>query len=184
MCVTTALVHLCLVFLYNAPPNVVSQRYQRQINAWIYPYFEQNWQMFAPNPESAPQEVWARAATTSAGGTRRAGRWLDLTAQDTAAVRHDPFPSHTAQNMLRRAWSLYSTAQGTGDEPGPERARMLRRYLAGIAAQRLAAHGSGAFDAVQLRVDTTPIGLPGSPGPRTPSSTQILPWWQVTSHGR
>lgn len=187
VCVTAAVVHMCMVFLYAAPSNAVSQRYQQRVNAWIYPYFEQNWQLFAPDPESSGQHVWARAATTARGGTPRAGAWLDLTAEDIAAVRHDPFPSHTAQNMLRRAWALYSAVEGAGDQPDSERAAMLQRYLADIAARRLAAHGSRGFDAVQLRVVTTPIAPPGArtargASPHMPSDTRYLPWWQVTPH--
>jgi Family of unknown function (DUF5819) len=184
-CIATAIVHMCLVFLYVAPSNVVSQRYQRQINSWVYPYFEQNWQLFAPNPESAPQHIWARAATRS-HGVLQAGDWLDLTAADIASVRHDPFPSHTAQNMLRRAWNAYAT-QGSGGQPDSERAQMLQQYLLNIATQRLAAHSHRAFDAVQLRVVTTPIApqarAAGVQPPRAVSSTRYLPWWQVTSHG-
>ena len=187
LCVATALIHLGMVFLHVAPSNAVSQRYQQRLNAWIYPYFEQNWQLFAPNPQSNLEDVQARPATRAPGGPLRAGAWLDLTAQDVAAVRHDPFPSHTAQNMLRRAWDLYSSVQGSGDQPGSERARMYQRYLTGIAARRLAAHGAHRIDAVQLRVVTTPIAPPdaraarGTPL-RMPSSTRYLPWWQVTPH--
>ncbi len=187
VCVITAVVHMCLVFLYVAPPNTVSQRYERQVDAWIYPYFEQNWQLFAPNPESAPQRVSARPATTSADGVRHAGDWVDLTAADDAAVRHNPFPSHTAQNMLRRAWIAYSETQGGSDRSESERGRMLQRYLLDIATQRLAAHGRRGFDAVQLRVVTRPVppepqGAGSGVPRRMSSSTRYLPWWQVTSH--
>lgn len=186
VCVTTALAHMCMVFLFVAPPNTVSQRYQRQIDSWIYPYFEQNWQLFAPDPQSVNQWISARAETTSPDGSRHAGGWIDLTAADVTAVRHSLFPSHTAQNMLRRAWAAYTDAQGNADESDSQRGRMLRDYLRNIAAQRLAAHGNRAFDAVQLRVVTTPIPpeqrAAGSPASGASSSTRYLPWWQVTSH--
>jgi Family of unknown function (DUF5819) len=194
VCLATALVHVCLVFLFVAPPNTVSQRYQRQIDAWIYPYFEQNWQLFAPDPQSDQEQISARSAVTSADGARRVGAWVDLTGMDQAAVRHDPFPSRTAQNMLRRAWAAYLAAPDSDpNDPGdPEdssdagdsgQAGMLRRYLADIAAQRLGAHGQRAFDAVQLRVTTTPIA-PGGRAAAPASDTTYLPWWQVTPHGR
>jgi Family of unknown function (DUF5819) len=186
VCVATAVAHLCMVFLFVAPSNTVSQRYQRQIDAWIYPYFEQNWQLFAPDPQSVRQRIWARGETRSRDGSRHAGEWVDLTAADVAAVRHDPFPSHTAQNMLRRAWAAYAELPGNAGQLDPERARMFQKYLTGIATRRLAAHGRRGLDAVQLRVVTTPIAPPrqggGSLPPRTPSSTRFLPWWQVTSH--
>jgi hypothetical protein len=183
----TALVHVCLVFLVVAPPNTVSQRYESQIDAWIYPYFEQNWQLFAPDPQSDQEQISARAAVTTPGGARRVGAWVDLTGIDAAAVRHDPFPSRTAQNMLRRAWAAYRAAPGSDqdDESGSEQAQLLRQYLVDIAAQRLSRPGQPAFDAVQLRVTTTPVAPPPSrtAGARAAvpaSDTAYLPWWQVT----
>ncbi|QMU79911.1 hypothetical protein GXW83_00335 [Streptacidiphilus sp. PB12-B1b] len=187
-CCATALVHVCMMFLFVAPSNTVSQRYEQQINAWIYPYFEQNWQLFAPDPQADREQISARSAVTSPDGARRAGPWVDLTGMDESAVRHDPFPSRTAQNMLRRAWSAYQAAPD-GDEDASGQAGMLRHYLAAIAAQRLGAHGQHGFDAVQLRITTTPISPipPQASGARTPapaSDTIFLPWWQVTPDGR
>ncbi|MEW1914727.1 DUF5819 family protein [Kitasatospora sp. NPDC085895] len=185
-----AVTHVCLVFLHIAPSNAVSRQYQRQIDTWIYPYFEQNWQLFAPNPESVRWQISARASTSAPDGSRQTGAWQDLTAIDDAAVRHSAFPSHTAQNMLRRAWAAYLETNGPTDRPTTERARMLQEYLANIAARRLTGNAPPAFDAVQLRVTGTPIAPPGRSTPRTapsgstPSNARYLPWWQVESHDR
>ncbi|PYC80568.1 hypothetical protein C7C46_12860 [Streptomyces tateyamensis] len=189
MCVAVAVVHVCLVFLHVAPPNTVSQRFGRQVNAWIYPYFEQNWQLFAPNPESVRQQLSARTATASSDGTRQVSEWVDLSAVDDAAVRHSAFPSHTAQNMLRRAWAAYLETHGADDGPSSERARMLQEYLRNIATQRLVSSGHHAFETVQLRVVNTPIAPPGQRsvrGPTTEASagTRYLPWWPVESYDR
>ncbi|MEV8100466.1 DUF5819 family protein [Kitasatospora sp. NPDC085879] len=189
-CVMATLAHVCLVFLHVAPSNAVSQQYQRQIDTWIYPYFEQNWQLFAPNPESVRWQISARASTSAPDGSRQVGAWQDLTAIDEAAVRHSAFPSHTAQNMLRRAWAAYLETHGPTDRPATERARMLQEYLANIAARRLAGNTPPALDAVQLRVTGTPVAPPGRSTPRTapsgstPSNARYLPWWQVESHDR
>ncbi|MEY9965530.1 hypothetical protein ABIA33_003576 [Streptacidiphilus sp. MAP12-16] len=184
-CVTTAIVHVCLVFLYVAPSNTVSQRYAQQINAWIYPYFEQNWQLFAPDPQYAQPQISARVATTSPNGARKVGDWVDLTAVDVAEVRDNPFPSHTAQNMLRRAWAAYADAHGTGGSSDSERARMLQAYLLNIATERVADQSNRAFDAVQLRVVVNPIApearAAGGAPPVAASNIRYLPWWQVTS---
>lgn len=181
---TAAVVHVVLVFLFVAPANTVSRLYQRQINAWVYPYFEQDWKLFAPNPQSVRQQISARTSTTASNGTTRLGGWIDLTAVDDAAVRHDFFPSHTAQNMLRRAWAAYADAQGAdGQAPSP-RALMLQEYLRNIAAQRLTAHSHAAFNAVQLRVTSTPIPPPDTAvrSGQASSDIRLLPWWSVVSH--
>ena len=184
LCLAATIVHVAMVFLYVAPSNTVSRLYQRQINVWVYPYFEQDWKLFAPNPQSVRQQIFARTSMTASNGTTGLGDWIDLTAVDDAAVRHDFFPSHTAQNMLRRAWAAYADAQGAdGQAPSP-RALMLQEYLRNIAAQRLTAHSHAAFNAVQLRVTSTPIPPPGmadSPG-RASSDIRLLPWWSVVSH--
>ena len=95
-------------------------------------------------------------STVAPDGIARLSDWIDLTAVDDAAVRHDVFPSHTAQNMLRRAWAAYANAQGTDGQPPSRRALMLQEYLRNIAVQRVTAHGHAAFSAIQLRVVTDP----------------------------
>ena len=187
VCVLAAVAHVVMVFLYVAPPNTISARYRPAINAWVSPYFEQNWQLFAPNPQSAHQQIWARTSYESASSGRRIGAWIDLSAVDDDAVRHDPFPSHTSQNMLRRAWDSYAESSAAGDQSSSQQARMFQQYLLNIAVQRLAPLGGRTFDAVQLRVITTPTAPPGpQAGDRAasaPTDIRYLPWWPVTSHG-
>jgi hypothetical protein len=190
VCLATALVHVLLVFLHVAPPNPVSRQYSRQINAWVYPLFEQNWRLFAPDPESVNRQISARTLYTAPDGSTRVTGWFDLTAVDNAAVRHNPFPSHTSQNMLRRAWSSYLDTHGGDDQPRSQRALMMQQYLANIAADRLAARSGGTVERVQLRVVTVPIAAPaaafgadpGAAAPK-PAETRNLPWWKVDSHG-
>lgn len=190
LCVATVLVHVVLVFLHVAPANTVSKRYSPLINAWVYPFFEQNWRLFAPDPESVNRQILARTAHTDSSGSVRVSAWFDLTAVDHSAVRHDPFPSHTAQNLLRRAWTCYVDSHGGDDKAHTERALMMQRYLRNIAADRVAAHNGGTFDFIQLRVVTLPIAASG-PGvgrasgnrPPTPVENRLLPWWKVTPHG-
>lgn len=157
LCLAASVVHVILVFFHVAPANTVSKRYSPLINAWVYPFFEQNWRLFAPDPESVNRQILARTAHTVSDGSVRVGPWFDLTAVDGSAVEHQPFPSHTAQNMLRRAWSSYVDTHGGDDKARTERALMMQKYLTNIAADRVAAHNSGTFDFIQLRVLTMPI---------------------------
>ena len=64
---TTAVVHMAMVFLYVAPSNTVSQTYRGHIDAWIYPYFEQDWRLFAPNPQSVREQISVRTSTIAPG---------------------------------------------------------------------------------------------------------------------
>ncbi|MFD8740655.1 DUF5819 family protein [Streptomyces sp. NPDC059618] len=187
LCVATTLFHVALVFLHVAPANTVSKRYSPLINSWVYPFFEQNWRLFAPDPDSVNRQILARTAHTRAGGSMQVSGWFDLTAVDHAAVEHDPFPSHTAQNMLRRAWTSYVDTHGGDDKAHTERALMMQKYLSNIAAQRVAAHRDGTFEFIQLRVVTLPIAAPGPTAgnrPPTPTENRLLPWWKATHHGK
>ncbi|WP_405486537.1 DUF5819 family protein [Streptomyces sp. NBC_00096] len=190
LCLALALVHVLLVFLHVAPPNPVSQLYSRPVNAWVYPLFEQNWRLFAPDPDSVNRQISARTSRTKPDGTVEVSGWFDLSAVDTSAIEHNPFPSHTAQNMLRRAWSSYLEAFGADDQPRSDRAVMMRTYLRNIAADRVAAHRRGSFDSLQLRVTTLRIPAPNAaggtrpPGPAAaPVDIRNLPWWKVAPRG-
>lgn len=190
LCLATALVHVLLVFLHVAPPNPLSRQYSRQVDAWVFPLFEQNWRLFAPDPESVNRQISARTMHTAPDGRVRVSGWFDLSGVDNSAVRHDVFPSHTAQNMLRRAWSSYLETHGGDDRPRSERALMMQKYLTDIAADRITDHRGGTFESVQLRVITVPIAAPAEgPGPGSSAAapksveTRYLPWWKVTSHG-
>jgi hypothetical protein len=187
LCLVTSLVHVILLFLHVAPPNTVSRRYSPLINAWVYPFFEQNWRLFAPDPESVNRRILARTAHTDSDGSAKVSPWFDLTAPDRSAVEHQPFPSHTAQNMLRRAWAGYVDSHGGDDKAHTERALMMQKYLSNIAADRAAARPGSTFDFIQLRVVTRPIPAAGPPAgnrPPTPTENRLLPWWKVTRDGK
>ncbi|MFF5185463.1 DUF5819 family protein [Streptomyces sp. NPDC000345] len=187
LCLAVSVVHVILVFLHVAPANTVSKRYGPQINAWVFPFFEQNWRLFAPDPESVNRQILARTAHTRSDGSVRVSPWFDLTAVDRSAVEHHVFPSHTAQNMLRRAWATYVDSHGGDDKPRTERALMMQKYLSNIAADRVAAHSGGTFEFVQLRVVTLSVAATATGAgsrPPTPVENRMLPWWKVTRHAR
>jgi hypothetical protein len=188
LCLAASVLHVFLVFLHVAPTNAISQRYSSQIDGWIYPVFEQNWRVFAPDPESVTRQISARTMRTAPDGTRQVSDWFDLTAVDDSAIEHNVFPSHTAQNMLRRAWTGYLESHGSDDRSHSQRAVMMQKYLSNVAVDRVAAQRHSTFEAIQLQVITRAIAAPtaaGSTG-RTalpPMETRYLPWWNVVAGG-
>ena len=98
-------------------------------------------------PESVTRQILARTMHTSPDGTQQVSDWFDLTAVDESAVEHNFFPSHTAQNMLRRAWTSYLELHGSDDRSNSERALMIQKYLRNITINRVAEHRDGAFEA-------------------------------------
>jgi hypothetical protein len=180
MC-AVAVVHVVFVFFHVAPINSISQRYEEEINGWIFPLFEQDWRLFAPNPESRNTQIWARTAQSSGDEIVQQSDWFDLTAVDNEAVKHNVFPSHTTQNMLRRAWNSYVDAHGSDDQPRSSRAYMMQQYVRDIAVDRITSHRPGTFDAIQLRVEAHPIPLSGARSAGSDAvETRSLPWWEVT----
>lgn len=175
--------HLGTVFLSIAPSNTASQRYSAQVNAHVYPEFEQNWQLFAPNPLQDNIAVEARVQTLAPDGSRPQSGWTNLTAQDIARIRGDLAPSHVDQNLLRRAWDYYSAWHSLPSEDslgsgGP----LSKEYLKRIALQRFGRDWHGdPINQIEFRVATTPVVGPAWTGAQQHSRTsyQTLQWWVV-----
>jgi hypothetical protein len=173
------------LFLHVAPANALSERYQQQVDDIVYPEFEQNWKLFAPNPLQLNVTVEARVQTVSDTGQVHTRDWVGLTARDTAAVRHNPAPSHVDQNMLRRAWDFYDSSHPDQDGAvaATERGRLAQEYLKRIALQRFGRTAGGErILQIQFRSSATPIAPPAwsreQPAAQD-NPTRELPWWPV-----
>ncbi|MCD0482247.1 DUF5819 family protein [Streptacidiphilus sp. ASG 303] len=181
---TAAAWHLAAVFLHVAPSNSVSQRYQKDVDAWVYPEFEQNWKLFAPNPLQQNIAVEARVKTLGPDGSHHTGDWIGLTAQDAAAIRHNPAPGHVEQNLLRRAWDVYSDSHDDkgASTQGP-RGDLLQEYLKRVVLQRVGRerHGEQVIE-VQVRSATSNVAPPPWSAEKwsTAPSYREAPWWPVT----
>ncbi|MFJ1564367.1 DUF5819 family protein [Streptomyces erythrochromogenes] len=177
-----ACTHLALVFLHVAPSNTVSKQHARTIDAWIYPEFEQNWKLFAPNPLQQNIAVEVRAELRTAGGELITTGWRDLSAEDAAAIRYSLLPSHTEQNELRRAWDFYTGSHDEDEKPVGERGELSEEYLRRIAMNRLTPdHGGGRILRIQMRSATTAVPAPKWSTETTDTQTYYreLPWWKV-----
>lgn len=178
-----ALYHLAMVFLHVAPSNTISREHSKAVDDYIYPEFEQNWKLFAPDPLQQNIHVQARAEIRKAGGTLSTTSWVDLTGMDIAAMRHDPAPSHTQQNELRRAWSFYTdTHDGKEQATSGDRSDMSRTYLLRILEMRFG-HRLNGGDVVRLqaRSATVSVAKPSWSGEKSDTQTYYreLPWWAV-----
>ncbi|OKJ16665.1 DUF5819 family protein [Kitasatospora sp. CB01950] len=181
------LAFLAALFLHVAPENALSREYRVELNAVVYPEFEQNWQLFAPDPLQREVTVFARVQTIADDGRITTRDWRSLTAGDLAAIRHDPAPSHLDQNLLRRAWDFYATTHPDGDGPsaGGSRGRLAEEYLKRIALQRIGFGGERVLQ-VQLRADTRAVAPPAWSDEQVDTSPHAreLPWWPVQDEDR
>ncbi|MGV4888315.1 DUF5819 family protein [Streptomyces viridosporus] len=178
-------VHLGMTFLHVAPANTVSKEHSRTIEDWIYPEFEQNWKLFAPNPLQQNIAVQARAEIRTANGGVRTTGWYDLSAQDGRAIDGNPLPSHTQQNELRRAWDFLIATHDDDNRPVGLRGTLSEAYLRRITVLRLdradAVGPGGVVDRVQLRSRTTQVPPPewSEEQISTTPEYRTLPWWPV-----
>ncbi|MFH9069390.1 DUF5819 family protein [Streptomyces alboflavus] len=184
--VATVCVHVGMVFLHVAPSNTVSKEHGRTVDDWIYPEFEQNWKLFAPNPLQQNVAVQVRAQIRTADGTGRTTRWYDLSAQDGAAIDHNLLPSHTQQNELRRGWDFFVSTHDAQNRPTGLRGELSERYIRRMVLLRLHRHEplarGEAFDQVQVRSRTTAVQPPEWSDEKINGKPvlRVLPWWSVT----
>ncbi|MEE1927056.1 DUF5819 family protein [Streptomyces sp. TRM 70351] len=176
-----AAVHLGMVFFHVAPPNVVSREHDDVIDAWIHPELDQNWKLFAPEPLHQTVRVHARARVREDDGTLTTTGWYDLSAQDIAATRGHPLPSHT-RHHLRKGWGVFSDSHDERHRPVGPRGYLMRAYLERIALERLADLTHHAdIEQFQLRSAATPVPAPPWEADRSATTTRYdeLPWWPV-----
>ncbi|TLS42171.1 hypothetical protein FE633_32140 [Streptomyces montanus] len=185
-----ACVHLGTAFLHVAPSNTVTKQHGRAIDEWVYPEFEQNWKLFAPNPLQQNIAVQVRAEVRATDGGVRTTRWYDLSALDGAAIDGNLLPSHTQQNELRRAWDFYVATHDSENRPAGLRGALSERYLRRIVVLRLdreQAGGRGAVvQQVQVRSRTTNVPPPEWSQEQVSAKPVIreLPWWLLTEADR
>ncbi|MFF7185931.1 DUF5819 family protein [Streptomyces sp. NPDC008222] len=178
-----ACVHLGMVFLHVAPANVVSKEHSKVVSDWIYPEFEQNWKLFAPDPLQQNIDVQARVELRTGDGDRRTTGWYDLSALDGAAIDGNLLPSHTQQNELRRAWDFYVTSHDGQNRPVGLRGALAEDYLRRVVALRLgrehAARDGESVESVQVRSRTTEVPAPKWSGEKVSTAPvyRRLPWW-------
>ncbi|MER5301023.1 DUF5819 family protein [Streptomyces lasiicapitis] len=179
-------VHVGMLFLHVAPSNTVTKKHGGTVDDWVYPEFEQNWKLFAPNPLQQNVAVQVRAQIRTADGVGRTTRWYDLSAQDGAAIDHNLLPSHTQQNELRRGWDFFVATHDAQNRPTGLRGELSERYIRRIVLLRLDRHEplarGEAFDQVQVRSRTTAVRPPEWSDEKinTKPVLRVLPWWSVT----
>ncbi|MFD9598256.1 DUF5819 family protein [Kitasatospora sp. NPDC059973] len=174
---------LAAVFLHVAPANSASREYREQVDGLVYPEFEQNWKLFAPNPLQQNVSLDARVRTVADGGATRTHDWTGLTARDVAAIRGNPAPSHADQNLLRRAWDFYEGSHSAQDDSLTNpRGKLAEQYLKRIALQRIGRSVDGErILQIEFRVTAATVPPPDWSGEAAPPAPKVreLPWWPV-----
>lgn len=180
-------VHVGMVFLHVAPSNTVTKAHGKAIDEYVYPEFEQNWKLFAPNPLQQNIAVQVRADVRTADGTARTTGWFDLSAQDGRGIDGNLVPSHTQQNELRRSWDFYVGSHDSDNRSSGPRGTLAETYLRNIVVLRLergeAAGRGGTIERVQVRSRTTNVPAPSWSTDKVSSKPvyRVLPWWPLAA---
>jgi hypothetical protein len=131
--------HFALTFLWNAPTNPIKDVVRDDVTAYMLPFFEQNWSLFAPNPVNAEDEFLVRAQVADPQtGEVETTQWRSATELEWRLVRHNPAPSRASRlssNLHRRLNTLW-------DRLGDEQQEIVARDYATTGAadwDRLAA---------------------------------------------
>lgn len=178
--------HLVMVFLHVAPSNTLTKQHGKAVDEWIYPEFEQNWKLFAPNPLQQNISVHVRAEITDGDG-RRTTPWMNVSGEDGKAIRGNPLPSHVHQNELRRGWDFYQNSHDAQNRPNGLRGRLSEQYIRRIVMLRLSAHDyGGRVERIQVRSEVRSVPAPAWSQEKinTRPTYRVLPWWSVTAADR
>ncbi|WP_244375732.1 DUF5819 family protein [Streptomyces ficellus] len=178
-----ACVHLAMAFLHVAPSNTLTKQHGEAVDDWVFPEFEQNWKLFAPNPLQQNIAVHVRAEVTGSDGGRRTTGWIDLSGDDGEAIRGNLLPSHVNQNELRRGWDFYVNSHTNDNRPNGLRGRLSESYVRRIAMLRLEEHQlGGRIERIQMRSATQGVKAPVWSDEKTDTRPyyRVLPWWTVT----
>ncbi|GAA2432943.1 hypothetical protein GCM10010433_36970 [Streptomyces pulveraceus] len=174
---------LAMVFLHVAPSNTLTKQHGEAVDEWIYPEFEQNWKLFAPNPLQQNVAVHVRAEISGADG-RRTTPWMSLSGEDGKAIRGNLLPSHVHQNELRRGWDFYLGSHDSENRANGLRGQLSERYIRRIVMLRLGEHDyGGTVERIQVRSEVRSVGAPPWSEEKisTRPSYRVLPWWTVTA---
>ncbi|MFG2625133.1 DUF5819 family protein [Streptomyces sp. NPDC048473] len=177
-----ACAQLAMVFLHVAPSNTLTKQHGEAVDDWIYPEFEQNWKLFAPNPLQQNVAVHVRAEIVGADG-RHTTPWMSLSGEDGKAIRGNLLPSHVHQNELRRGWDFYLSSHDNENRANGLRGELSESYIRRIAMLRLGEHDyGGTVERIQIRSEVRSIAAPGWSEEKisTKPSYRVLPWWTVT----
>lgn len=180
------LVHLGMIFLHVAPANTVSKKHGETIGDWVYPEFEQNWKLFAPNPLQQNIAVQVRAQVKGPDG-RTTTDWINLTAEDTAAIRGNIVPSHVNQNELRRGWDFFVNSHDNTNRAIGLRGSLSEQYVRRIVMLRLDRHDlGGEVKRIQVRSSSTMVPPPPWSDEKysTRPNYRVLPWWTIREADR
>lgn len=106
-------VHFGFTALHVSPMNPFSQQMWQPTQAWINPFFAQNWQLFAPDPVSTDTGLLVKGTTASGAGDE----FLDITTPTLERKLHNPLPDHLHYTVTGAGHNLLTARQRIVENP-------------------------------------------------------------------
>jgi Family of unknown function (DUF5819) len=166
--------HFSMTFLYVAPRNPIYDRLDKVVNAYMVPYFTQNWQLFGPDPLEEDRSVLVRAKVIDTSNQEQVTPWLDVTSAEFAEVKGHLFPGRISRFSI----GVYDFMNGSTAPDDKKRAEAFARTVATLAAR---AQWGYKVTQVQMRfVDRTfPRPSEGEHSSVGKVETRDFPWWSA-----
>lgn len=83
------MMHFLMTLAVTLPPTPLTVQYSKKIDAWIYPYFNQNWSFFAPDPPTEDEFLIVQYRFKSADGMVSESPWINLSRTFNEAVQRN-----------------------------------------------------------------------------------------------
>lgn len=120
------IVHFGITFLYLTPNNPLRSKHWKMISGYMYPYFSQNWYLFAPNPVNQHQNLQIKLKVRTKEGAVQETKWIDITKPMLKKLYANRFSPH------QRIYEFQSSAMHTyvyDEEDRNEAEKHLRLYV-------------------------------------------------------
>ena len=105
MCVLA--LHFGFTFLHVAPANPVSQQFASATGLWMSPFFDQNWELFAPDPVSRDTGLLVRGTADG----KELGGFVDLSTAMLERKLHNLVPDNLHYTVSSASHNLLSARQ-------------------------------------------------------------------------
>ncbi|MFN8633395.1 MAG: DUF5819 family protein [Chloroflexota bacterium] len=179
--------HFALVMTTIVAPPAIPAPLQPLVQAYLVPFFVQDWRLFSPIPDTHDYEVFVRGSYRTADG-HATTPWLDLIEPTVEAVQRNRLSPHAVRIEILHKAALFTIRAagpygelGTGREIVAERwATVEQQPATAIVLERLGSaylaerYPERQFETVQVMVGARPTGGPPSSDAGARSSTLLL----------
>ncbi|MFJ7181075.1 DUF5819 family protein [Streptomyces massasporeus] len=83
--------HFTMTALHHTPFNPIREKHDDKIRAYMAPYFQQDWHLFAPEPVSEDSGYLVRAQVEKPDGSVETTQWADVTTPHIDKVQRQRF---------------------------------------------------------------------------------------------